>query len=378
MESVNYICSPPLLDFSIEQIKSLSQIVDLEVYIFISYGTNSSILKSKKKEIKNGVYNFQMLSDELIYFRILEDYFKYCNSVKLVYFSNNIFENIFIYKKIFFGRSLKNQILHFDDVSGIGLIFLIYYSRSKIVLNIHDPIPHSGEKNIKNQLIKKIGYFLSDSYVLFSQFSLNQFKSIRKTKKRIVCLELMPYNFYRLTSNELLRENLNNEVNLLFFGRISAYKGVDILVEAFNKVKQKYSNIKLIIAGKGDLSFLNNINLDKVEIRNYFIEQDEMSFLFTNADLLVCPYKDATQSGVLMTARAFGLDHLVSNVGGLTENSTCPDLVFDIADNEHLTNKIIEYIEAKGETKFNRNDSLVNISLRNSYLLKALYESLVC
>jgi glycosyltransferase involved in cell wall biosynthesis len=188
----------------------------------------------------------------------------------------------------------------------------------------------------------------------------------------------MPYNFYRLTSNELLRENLNNEVNLLFFGRISTYKGVDILVEAFNKVKQKYSNIKLIIAGKGDLSFLNNINLDKVEIRNYFIEQDEMSFLFTNADLLICPYKDATQSGVLMTARAFGLDHLVSNVGGLTENSTCPDLVFDIADNEQLTNKIIEYIEAKGETKFNRNDSLVNISLRNSYLLKALYESLVC
>lgn len=378
MKEVAYICSPPLLDFSIEQIKTLSQVVELDVFIFISFGSNSSILKSKNNKKKSGVYDFKFLSDELVYSSTLVEYFKNCNSVRLVYFSNKIGENIIIYKNIFSVLSSEIEIIHFDDISGIGLIYLLYFFRRKIVLNIHDPIPHSGEKNFKNQLIKRLGYYLSDSYVLFSAFSLKQFKSVNKTKKSVLSLELMPYNFYRISTDSTVIKKSKNEVVLLFFGRISTYKGVDLLIEAFNHVKKKYPNIKLIIAGKGDVSFIEGYNLDNVEIRNYFIEQDEMSALFFNSDLLICPYKDATQSGVLMTARAFGLDHLVSNVGGLLENSTCPDLVFDIADNEQLTNKIIEYIEAKGETKFNRDDSLVNISLRNSYLLKELYESLVC
>ena len=113
---------------------------------------------------------------------------------------------------------------------------------------------------------------------------------------------------------------------LLFFGFIRAYKGLDILLEAFADARIAMLPIKLIIAGE----FYEDAAPYKAVIQKYklqdrliiatdFIPNEEVVNYFCAADLIVQPYKNATQSGVSQIAYHFERPMLVTNVGGLAE-----------------------------------------------------------
>lgn len=88
------------------------------------------------------------------------------------------------------------------------------------------------------------------------------------------------------------------------------------------KVHQYYPNIQCIIAGKGDLYFdygpFKNSNY--ITLMNRFIDTLELVDLISNSMFVVCPYKDATQSGVIASSFAMSKPVLASNVGGLSES----------------------------------------------------------
>lgn len=163
---------------------------------------------------------------------------------------------------------------------------------------------------------------------------------------------------------------------MLFFGRISPYKGLIELIAVFHKIRLNYPNIKLIIAGKGDLSSVSDCLLEGIEFRNYFINLEEMSNLFRTSDVLICPYKDATQSGVLMTAKAFNLPHIVSNVGALPENTSFPELIYDINSEHGLEKTIISFIEDVDSFKKIKIDNEEKLAKENTIKLIRLYNSL--
>lgn len=113
---------------------------------------------------------------------------------------------------------------------------------------------------------------------------------------------------------------------MLFFGLVRAYKGLDLLLDAFGQVKDKLPDLQLIIAGEFyeheekyraqiEANGLNN----RVIIRNEFIPDADLRKYFGAADLIVQPYKSATQSGVTQVAFHFEKPMLVTNVGGLGE-----------------------------------------------------------
>jgi glycosyltransferase involved in cell wall biosynthesis len=84
---------------------------------------------------------------------------------------------------------------------------------------------------------------------------------------------------------------------------------------------QRMPEVNLIVAGKGNFSF--DIKpfqqLDYIEFRNRFIPDDELAKLIQESLFVVCPYKDATQSGVVMSAFAFNKPVIATNVGGFPE-----------------------------------------------------------
>jgi glycosyltransferase involved in cell wall biosynthesis len=113
---------------------------------------------------------------------------------------------------------------------------------------------------------------------------------------------------------------------LLFFGFIRAYKGLDILLEAFADARVAALPIKLIIAGEfyEDAApyeeLIQRYNLESRIIRaTDFIPNEKVADYFCAADLIVQPYKDATQSGVSQIAYYFERPMLVTDVGGLAE-----------------------------------------------------------
>ena len=123
---------------------------------------------------------------------------------------------------------------------------------------------------------------------------------------------------------------------MLFFGLVRAYKGLDLLIDALGKVKDKLPNLRLLIAGEfyedeqlyrkqmqaAGLTVSDQqsaIGNQRVILRNEFIPDDDLRKYFGAADLIVQPYKSATQSGVTQVAFHFEKPMLVTNVGGLSE-----------------------------------------------------------
>lgn len=113
---------------------------------------------------------------------------------------------------------------------------------------------------------------------------------------------------------------------MLFFGLVRAYKGLDLLLDAFAKAKEELADLHLIVAGefyededKYRAQIEANLLTDKVIIKNEFIADADLRKYFGAADLIVQPYKTATQSGVTQVAFHFEKPCLVTNVGGLGE-----------------------------------------------------------
>lgn len=111
--------------------------------------------------------------------------------------------------------------------------------------------------------------------------------------------------------------------NILFFGLIREYKGLDILLRAFDNLDDSY---QLIVAGEPYESFEKyrqiidaNRNKERIHLFLNYIPDNEVKRYFCAADVAVLPYRGATQSGISNIANHFELPMIVTNVGGLKE-----------------------------------------------------------
>jgi glycosyltransferase involved in cell wall biosynthesis len=114
----------------------------------------------------------------------------------------------------------------------------------------------------------------------------------------------------------------NNPVALMF-GLMRPYKGIEVLLQAWRGVKGQapVEDAELWIAGlpKMDISGLQASAPQNVRFDPHFVTDEELPAYFERADLVVLPYLEADQSGVLFTALAFGKPLLLSDVGGFPE-----------------------------------------------------------
>jgi glycosyltransferase involved in cell wall biosynthesis len=117
-----------------------------------------------------------------------------------------------------------------------------------------------------------------------------------------------------------------NKKYLLFFGFIRNYKGLDLLLEAMADKRIVEAGIQLIVAGEfyGDASPYHQLiaqsgNSESILLHTDYIADDEVKYYFSAADLVVQPYKSATQSGISQLAYHFEKPMVVTNVGGLPE-----------------------------------------------------------
>ncbi|MEF9930930.1 MAG: glycosyltransferase, partial [Bacteroidales bacterium] len=111
--------------------------------------------------------------------------------------------------------------------------------------------------------------------------------------------------------------------NILFFGLIREYKGLDILLEAFATLDKSY---QLIIAGEPYGSFEkyqklidSSPNKENIYVNTNYIKDSEVNKYFSAADVCVLPYRSATQSGISSISYHFEIPMITTNVGGLKE-----------------------------------------------------------
>ena len=149
----------------------------------------------------------------------------------------------------------------------------------------------------------------------------------------------------------------------MFFGRILDYKGLGNLIAAFRALQTHRPNTELHIVGAGDLSPYASAlaGLPGVTIVNRWIEESEIPHILNQADAIVLPYNEASQSGVTSQAYAACLPVIVTPVGGLAEQvipdatglvaaSTAPsDIAASMAQlldhtlYDHLSRQLLDY-----------------------------------
>lgn len=212
---------------------------------------------------------------------------------------------------------------------GFGTIARIAKSNrhTKIICIFDNVIPH--EKRPGDKLLTRYFTGSIDGAIAMSGSVLSDIYIFRKD----IPAQLNPHplfdNFGPAVNRDEALSKLKLEKEwsyLLFFGFIRAYKGLDLMIEAFSDIHKIKRDVKLIVAGEfyeDDSPYrelVKKYNLEEdVIFFNRFINDDEVSLFFSMADLVVQPYKSATQSGVTQIAYHFEKPMLVTDVGGLSE-----------------------------------------------------------
>lgn len=137
---------------------------------------------------------------------------------------------------------------------------------------------------------------------------------------RVSVVPFGPLNVYRAFSRSG-GVDLPQAGYALFFGRISTYKGLGTLLGAFRRIRHDAPSLRLVVAGGGEWGQVlkQAEGLEGCEFIQRHLANAELATLIEGALFVVCPYTDATQSGVVMTAYAFGKPVIATRVGGLQE-----------------------------------------------------------
>ncbi|HRY32818.1 MAG TPA: glycosyltransferase [Bacteroidales bacterium] len=198
---------------------------------------------------------------------------------------------------------------------------------TKVISIIDNIIPH--EKRPGDRMLARYWVGSADGFVAMSKTVLEQLNSFDRLKPKAYCPHPIYDNFGKAVTKEEARKLLGLDPTgkyLLFFGFIRDYKGLDLLLKAMAAPDMKALRVKLIVAGEfytdpqpyHDL--IASLNLkDQVILNTDFIPDTEVYKHFCAADLVVQPYKNATQSGVTQIAYHFDKPMIITNVGGLAE-----------------------------------------------------------
>jgi D-inositol-3-phosphate glycosyltransferase len=232
---------------------------------------------------------------------------------------------------------------------------------TKVICIFDNVIPHEkrpGDKILTTYFTNSI-----DGAIAMSQTVLDDLKTFRQN----IPVKLSPHPLFdnyglpvgRIEALAALELDSNNSY-LLFFGFIRAYKGLDLLIEAFSDKRLRNRKLKLIIAGEfyeDDTPYRDHIKKENLEsdiiFFDHFIKDDEVPLFFSAADLVVQPYKTATQSGVTQIAFYFEKPMLVTDVGGLREivrDGKCGYVVKPKP--EFIAEAILDYFENNKKEQF--------------------------
>ena len=242
-------------------------------------------------------------------------------------------------------------------------------SKTRVICIFDNVIPH--EKSMIDRVLTRYFVRSIDGAVVMSKNVGDDLNSFRANIPAVFNPHPLYDNYGAVIKREeaLKRLNLNTGYSyLLFFGFIRAYKGLDLLLEAFADKRFRSRKLKLIIAGEfyeSDTPYnaiIEKNNLaDDIILNDRFIKEEEVALFFSAADLVVQPYRSATQSGVTQIAYHFEKPMLVTDVGGLSEiviDGKCgyvvppePDKIADAVDDFFTNNRQEFFTEGVKEEK---------------------------
>ena len=221
-------------------------------------------------------------------------------------------------------------------------LLILYYKMlgKKVVLTAHNvnlAKRESKEDTLLNRLSLRIQYQLADHVFVHTQEmqrELTEGFGVQNSKVSVI-----PFGINNQIPNTGLSSHEAKkrfgiraaEKTILFFGKIRPYKGLEYLVAAFLQLAKQNDDYRMIVAGRPGRGCENYWEAIQEQVRGYvqsgrvliranFIPDDEVEVYFKAADVLVLPYRNIYQSGILFLGFNFGLPALTADVGSLKDD----------------------------------------------------------
>ena len=297
------------------------QSVDVTYYILCNcWDLRGTLFNIKKQYPKDGIF------PSSIYGELLEPYKDYIDLSKVRIVNRTKSSAFHPSTILLIFKLLRELIRNRYTIIHITLplektICLLYYLRKKMVLTLHDPFPHSNNLSDHQMLrTRKLAFKLVPKIMLLNNTMVEPFCSVNHvSQNRAFVSKLGTYDCISMVK-PVMPYPINSPY-ILFFGGIAPYKGVEYLMMAFNKICDSFPHVKLVIAGGGKIYFDKGLyeGNPNIIVLNRFCEISEIAGLLKNCLFTVCPYKDATQSGVVQTALTMEVPLVVTNVGALPD-----------------------------------------------------------
>lgn len=185
----------------------------------------------------------------------------------------------------------------------------------KVVTIVHDARAHPGDGYPLQMFLQKALISQSSFLVTFSQHVATVLSGDTVCRgKPVVSLSHPPF----VGTEAPPPFSHGGKPRLLMFGRLLPYKGLDLLADALPQLEMR---VDCRVIGKGPQSpeLLQLSGMRDVIVENRWVPEDELSRLIAWADVLLLPYREASQSGVGAMAVAGGRYVMATNVGGLSE-----------------------------------------------------------
>jgi starch synthase len=232
---------------------------------------------------------------------------------------NFIINSIIITRMSIFLKTIKRinpDIIHLQSYHPWMCLFLPFLKKYKIVTTIHDVNFHKGSRIVDQQIARYIHVKYSDALIVHGDNA----KIILEKKapgKKIYVIPHGDYTFFtKLTRNNCIEES----GNILFFGQIAEYKGLQYLIRAEPKIARLIPDTKIVIAGSGTFAEYDYVKESPhFELHNNYIQNEDVGSFFQRASIVVLPYIECTQTGIIPIAYAFKKPVVVTDVGSIPE-----------------------------------------------------------
>jgi len=264
----------------------------------------------------------------------------------------------------------ENRVYHiqwfrFNFFEGVVINLLLKLMGKRIVYTAHNVLPHMQE-NTYNRAVFFLIYHIADKIVAHTEFIRKRIvDEFGVPADKVAVVKHGVYNardeasLDRRKARRLLGLAPDDKV-VLFFGNITRYKGLDVLIPAVMRSRKAIPGLKLIVAGKVSDSYQDEFDRlihpaspdEGVLPMPGFVPDDRVEALFKASDVTVLPYLEASQSGVLLLSYAYGRPVIAPDIGSfrhdVIEGKT--GHIFRCNDPEDLAGKITLFFDGQAES----------------------------